>query len=249
VDPADDRGLHDGPTAWATAEIKAGTLLVAAAPVAGLSGYYTQLAGGHLALAVTVAAVSNVFAVIVTPVVATAGFDGFSPAGAAFNLPAAGVAKQTFIGLLAPLLFGMLIRHRAAHRLQHWRRPLQGLAMLAILIVLGLVAVNQIAAIRAQFGILLGVSVLFTLVMVTAGLLVAKLVARSSEDRRAIPWGFPARNAALATLIATSAMGQVAVASFLAVLFVAQLVMLTSLALWLRRRATIGTMARQARTP
>ena len=52
--------------------VAAGMLLVAAAPVATLSNYYTQLARGNLALAVAVTAVSNVLAVVATPMIAGA---------------------------------------------------------------------------------------------------------------------------------------------------------------------------------
>ena len=221
-------------------EVTAGALLVAAAPVAALSGYYTQLAGGHLALAVTVAAVSNVLAVVITPLIATVGFRWFLDAGGAFELPLGKVAQQTVAGLLLPLLAGMVVRYRAAAWTERWRRPLQGLGVIAIVAVLAMVVVNQFAAIRAQFGILLGASVLFTLAMLTAGLMVAKIATRSGKDQRALVWGFPARNVAVAALIATSAMGQAAMASFIAVLFATQVAVLIPLALWLRRGSDLG---------
>lgn len=213
-----------------------GALLVAAAPVAALSGYYTQLAGGHLALAVTVAGVSNVLAVAMTPLVATLGFRWFLDVSAAFELPLHKVAQQTIVGLLLPLLTGMLIRRRAPDWTARWRSPLQGLGVLAIVIVLGIVAANQLATIRAQFGTLFAAAASFTVVTLAFGLLVAKMVTRSDEDRRAVVWSFPARNVAVATLIATSAAGQIAMTSFIAVLFATQVALLIPLALWLRRK-------------
>ena len=217
-------------------EVVGGVLLVAAAPVAGMSIYYTQLAGGHLALAVTIAAVSNVLAVAITPTAASLGFRWFLQANAEAALPILKVAQQTTFGFLLPLLFGMLIRFRSPAWVERWGRPLQGLGMAAIVAILGMVVVDQITAIRAQFGILLGASILFTLVMLIAGLIVAKLLTRARNDQRAIMWGFPARNVALATLVATSVLGKVAVASFIAILFATQIVVLVPLAIWLRRR-------------
>ena len=219
-------------------EVTAGALLVAAAPVAALSGYYTQLAGGHLALAVTVAGVSNVLAVVITPLVATLGFWWFLDAGGAFALPSGKIAQQTVVGLLLPLLAGMLIRHHAAAWTGRWRGPLQGMGVIGIVAVLAMVVVNQFAAIRAQFGVLLRASLLFTLAMLVAGLMVAKIATRPGKDQLALVWGFPARNVAVAALIATSALGQVAMASFIAVLFATQVALLIPLALWLRRRSS-----------
>lgn len=217
-------------------EVTSALLLVAAAPVAGMSVYYTQLAGGHLALAVTIAAVSNVLAVAITPTVASIGFRWFFQTDAATALPFLKVAQQTTFGFMLPLLFGMLIRLRAPAWIERWRSWLQVLGMAAVVAILGMVVVDQFVAIRAQFGILLGAAVLFSLGMLAAGLCVTMLSTRAGYDRRAVVWGFPARNVALATLIATSAMGKVAVASFIAVLFATQIVVLVPLALWLRHR-------------
>ena len=218
------------------AEVIGGAVLVAAAPVAGLSGFYTQLAGGHLALAVTVAAVSNVFAIVVTLLVAMIGLGWFLHTGTAVDLPAARVAQQMLVGLLLPLLAGMAIRHRAPRGVRRWRRPLHLLGTLAVVAVLGLVVIDQYSAIRRQIGTLLGAAALFTLLMLAVGLLAARIWVRSAADRRAIVWGFPARNVALATLIATAAVGHVSMASFIAVLFATQVVTLIPLALWMRRR-------------
>jgi bile acid:Na+ symporter, BASS family len=217
--------------------ITGGALLIAAAPVAAISGYYTQLARGHLALAVTVAAVSNVLAVVATPLVATAGFRWFLHAGPAFVLPVANVAQQAVLGLLLPLFAGMLIRHFAADRVERWRGPLQGLGLMAVVAIVGAVIVDQFAAIRAQFGILVGVSALFTLAMLAVGLIVAKLATRSGEDLRTVIWGFPARNVAVATFVATSTLGRIDMASFIAVLFATQVALLAPLGLWLGQQS------------
>jgi BASS family bile acid:Na+ symporter len=227
--------------------VTAGALLVAAAPVAALSGYYTQVAGGHLALAVTVAALSNALAVVATPLAATLGFRGFLQAGAAFDLPLAKVAQQTVFGLLLPLVAGMLIRRRAPDRIARWRGPLQAIGVVAVVVVLALVAVDQWPTLRAEFGTLLGAAALFTAAMLGAGWLVARLATPSSVDRRAIVWGFPARNVAVATLIATSAAGGAATTSFIAVLFATQVAVLFPLALWLRGRRDPQVPATTAR--
>jgi BASS family bile acid:Na+ symporter len=218
------------------AEIMGGAVLVAAAPVAGLSAFYTQLADGHLALAVTVAAVSNVLAIVVTPLVAMLGLGWFSHMSAAADLPVAKVTQQMLIGLVLPLLAGMAIRHRAPEGIRRWRRPLHLLGTLATVAVLVLVVIDQYSVIQRQFGTLLGAAALFTLLMLAVGLFAARISVRSAADRRAIVWGFPARNVALATLIATAAVGHVSMASFIAVLFATQVITLIPLALWMRRR-------------
>lgn len=214
--------------------ITGGAILFAAAPVAALSGYYTQLANGHLALAVTVAAISNLLAAIFTPLAASVGFWYFLGSNGAMELPVLKIALQTVIGLLLPLLAGMLLRHFASNWIARWRGLLQGISLIAIFAMLGFVIFDQFPAIRAQFGLLFSVSIVLTLAMLAVGFLSVKLVVHASQDRRALIWGFPARNVGIATLAATSVMGQMAVASFIAVLFTTQVILLVPLALWLR---------------
>ena len=217
--------------------ITSGAILFASAPVAALSGYCAKLAGGDLALAVTVAAISNLLAVVVTPMAASFGFLWFLGSEQAMVLPILKVAQQTVIVLLLPLLAGMLLRAYATNWIARWRGPLQGVGVIAIVVMLGLVIADQFAVFRAQIGQLFGASLLFTLAMLASGLLAVKLLARSDEDRRALLWGFPARNVAIATLAATSVMGQMAVATFIAVLFATQVSILLPLALWLGFRS------------
>lgn len=217
--------------------VAGGALLVAAAPVATLSNYYTQLARGHLALAVTVTAVSNALAPLATPLVAAAGFGLFLDESADCALPLATVARQAAAGLLLPLLAGMLIRNRAPAWTTRWRARLQVLSLLAIALVFVAVVADQFEAIRDRFAIYLGASAAFTAAMLATGLLVARLAARSAEDRRALVWGFPARNFAVATLIATAAVGRAQMLSFAAVLFATQIAVLVPLGWRLGRRS------------
>jgi BASS family bile acid:Na+ symporter len=220
-----------------TPTVAGGVLLIAAAPVAALSCLYTHLAGGHLALAVTIAAVSNALAGLVTPLVAAFAFQRFAHMGPELVLPAGRLAQQIVVGLVMPLAAGMLVRRLAPVTVARARGPLQVLSTLAIVAVLAFVVADQVDSIRAQFGELLAVSALLTLAMLAVGAIAARLVVRRPEDRRALLWGFPARNVGIATLIATAVVGQVAMASFVAVLFATQVAVLVPLALWLRRRS------------
>jgi bile acid:Na+ symporter, BASS family len=217
--------------------VAGGMLLIAAAPVAALSNYYAQLAHGQLALAVTVTAVSNALAVVATPLVATVGFRLFLGEAVAFELPFANVVQQSVTGLLLPLLAGMAIRHYAAQWTLRWRARLHGLGLLAIAAVFAAIVASQFETIRDQLGIFIAASLMFTLAMLATGLLAARLLVRPVEERRALVWGFPARNLAVAMLIAGAAREQDGMASFIAVLFATQLAVFVPLGLWLKRQA------------
>lgn len=220
--------------------VAGGALLVAAAPVATLSNYYAQLARGHLALAVTVTAVSNAFAAVATPLVASLGFAVFLNTSAAFDLPLATVARQMLIGLLLPLLTGMLIRHRAPLWTARWNGRLRTLSLLAIAMVFALIVGEHLDTIWTRLGVFLSASACFTAAMLATGLLVAQVATRAAADRRALVWGFPARNVAVATLIATAAIGRAEMLSFVAVLFATQIAVLVPLGFWLKTHLVEG---------
>ena len=213
-------------------EVTGGVLLVAAAPAAALSCFYAQLAAGDLALATKLAAVSNALAFIATPLVATVGFHLFMGSSNQFDLPLMSVAQHTFVGLLLPLLAGMLIRHRLGVRLDFWRGPTRAVGLVAVVSVLAIAVVDDYTTIRAQFVDLLRAAIALTMAMLVVGVIVARVVSTNARDRSALPWAFAARNAPVAVLIATSVGGTGAMVSFVAVLFATQLTLLVPIALF-----------------
>ena len=220
-----------------------GALLVAAAPVAALSNYYAQLANGHLALAVTVTAISTVLAIVLTPLAASAGFALFLGSAATVDLPLLKIAQQTVVGLVLPLLAGMVIRQRAPAWSRSWQRRLQLLGFAASVAIFVFVVVAQFTAIREQWAPLLGASLLYTFALLVVALVATRLAGLDRSDRWALVWGFPARNLAVAALIATAVVGQLAMATFGAVLFAVHLATMIPLALWIGRTRTIRKAA------
>ena len=215
--------------------VAGGALLVAAAPVAPLSNYYTQMARGHLALAVTVTAISTVLAVLATPLIASAGFALFLGNAAKFDLPVVKIVQQTVVGLVLPLVAGMVVRKWAPKWSLRWRRRLQMLSFVAVAAIFVFVVVAQFAAIRDHWTVLLAASLIYTLALLGVATLVLRLARITDQDRRALLWSFPARNLAVAALLATAAVGQLAMATFAAVLFAVHLAVMVPLAAWLGR--------------
>ncbi|MGE3745482.1 MAG: bile acid:sodium symporter family protein [Sphingomonadaceae bacterium] len=218
--------------------LAAGVILVAAAPIAAMSNYYSLLAGANLALAVTLTAVSSILAMVATPTITSLAFGLLLNTSVGFELPVAKVLVHTLIGLLLPIMTGMAIRHVAPAWVSRQRLLLRNLSLLAVVAVGVFVIIDQYAMISAQIMLLVVTSVLFTLSLLLAGWL-AGWIAENPENQRAILFGFPARNLAFATLIAVSAVGRVDIASFAAVFFLVQIVLLVSLAFVLRGRSSI----------
>lgn len=213
--------------------VAGGALLVAAAPVAALSNYYAQLANGHLALAVTVTAISTVLAIVLTPLAASAGFALFLDSAATVDLPLLKIAQQTVVGLVLPLLVGMVIRLRAPAGSLRWQRRLQMLGFAASVALFVFVVVAQFGTIRQQWLLLVEASLLYTFALLAVA--ATRLARLDRADCWALVWGFPARNLAVAALIASTVVGQLAMATFGAVLFAVHLATMIPLALWIGR--------------
>ena len=214
-----------------------GIVLAAAAPVGVMSNYYALVARANVALAVTLTAVSSVAAGVSVPLAASLGYTLALGEHAAFDLPVVQVLKQTIIGLLLPVLAGMAVRRYATEWVLEHEHTLQRLALLAVALLVAFIVTDQIELIRAQLGLLLLTCVLFTLLMLGAGILIAWLASRDAADRSAMLFGFPARNMGVAMLVGVAAFGRLDIAAFAAVFFLVQVAVLLPLA---------GLMARSA---
>ena len=214
-----------------------GVILAAAAPPAVISNYYALLARANVALAVTLTAAASLAAALCTPLSASAAYWVAMRQSPVFDLPTARVLQQTVIGLLLPVLVGMTVRHLASAWTARHEQILQRLALLAVGLLVAFIVIDQIAFIRAQLALLLLTAALFTGVLLAVGWLVGRILTRAGAERRALLFGFPARNMAVATLLAVAAFGRVDIAAFAAVFFLVQVLVLVPLALLLGQRA------------
>jgi BASS family bile acid:Na+ symporter len=208
-----------------------GLLLIAAAPVAALSNYYALLARARLAISVTITAVSSIAATITLPVVLALSFRLLRLESAEIELPLAKILQQMIVGLLLPVAFGMAIRRIAPGWVKRWQRTLLGLSLVALAAIVGFIVVDQLALIRAELPILIAASLAFTVLTLAMGWLLCQFATAEPDNRRALLFGFPARNISIATLVAVGAFGRTDFASFGAVLFLVQATVLVPLAL------------------
>jgi BASS family bile acid:Na+ symporter len=225
---------------WIPPPAAAGLLLLAAAPAAPLVNYYAQLSRGAVALSVTLTALATGMALFMTPLVAAQGFQLVGRSSVGLALPASVIALQLLVGLLLPVAAGMLIRSRAPARTAAWRPTLQRGSVVAIVVVLAAVLVDQWPVITDQavgFG---GAALVFTVALLAAGALATRLARLDGAERRALVWGFPIRSVAVAFLLADDMAGGRQVIAAIAVVFVVQASIAVPLALWLAAGSRLG---------
>jgi BASS family bile acid:Na+ symporter len=194
----------------------AGAVLLAASPGAALTNVMTAVARAHVALSVSLTAVSSVLAVVTLPALAALGMRLFIGEAAQIEVPVAHLVSQLMLFLLIPIALGMWLRVRrpeGALRYISWGNRV---ALVAIIAITAISASSDGAAlpsgsefVRAAVG-----GVLWTVLAMGIGWGVAALLGLGPNDRFTFLIEFSARNIALAFIIAVSSLQRLDLALF-----------------------------------
>ena len=186
------------------ANIEAGMLLVAACPCGSLSNFITHYSRGNTALSVSITAVANLIALLMTPT-------NFAWMVAA-NPETAGWLREIDVDpgmiwinlafiLALPLCLGLLTRRWSPGFADRARLPLGRMALLALLVFV------VVALFRDRHLFLTGIGGLIVLVILhnaaglSLGYLSAALVRLDSADRKALTFETGMQNSGLALAI------------------------------------------------
>ncbi|MGX7827035.1 bile acid:sodium symporter family protein [Actinokineospora sp. 24-640] len=120
-----------------------GMMLLAASPGGTTANIFSHLAGGDVALNITLTAINSVLAVVTLPIVVNLAIDGFLGGGAEIGLQPAKML-QVFAIVLVPVAVGMAVRKRFPDFADRMTRPVK----IASIIVLALVIAGAMIAER-----------------------------------------------------------------------------------------------------
>ena len=180
-----------------------GMMLLAASPGGTTANIFSHLAGGDVALNVTLTAINSVLAVVTLPIVVNLAIAGFLDADTSIGLQPAKML-QVFAIVLVPVAIGMAVRKRWPDFADRMTKPVK----IASIVVLVAVIVGAMVAERDN---LLGylrdvglVSLLLVLLSLGLGYAVPRLA--KVEPRQAIASSFEVgiHNSTLAITIALS---------------------------------------------
>ena len=113
----------------------AGAVILAASPGAGMSNVMAAVAGAHVALSVTLTAVSSVLAVVTLPFLTALGMRLFIGDAADVEVPVGYLVSQMALFLLLPISLGMAARARfgdATLRYVSWINRIAVVAIIAL---------------------------------------------------------------------------------------------------------------------
>jgi BASS family bile acid:Na+ symporter len=229
--------------------LRAGIILLAAAPAGALSNFYVYLAGANTALSVTLTALSVVAAFITMPLVSAAGVAFFWNEAVEIQIPVLGMMGQLLMLMVLPIGLGMWIRAAKPAFYTRHQRLLRIMGMTGVIVVLILLLVDHREAVWNEGARMAGTAALFTLCAMAAGLVVARVLRLSAADRITVIVEFAARNTAVVALTAVALLDSSAFALFAAVFTVAQIPLIGPVVLAYRRRTTATTAAVPPRRP
>jgi BASS family bile acid:Na+ symporter len=197
----------------------AGAILLSAAPGAGMSNVMVAVAGAHVALSVTLTAISSVLAVVTLPALTGLGMSIFLGDGVDVDVPVDQLMVQMLLFLLLPITAGMIIRARLGDRVQNAIPWINRLAIVGIIAMSALSsATNEMELPTGRtFALAVAGSFLWTGLAMAIAWVLGALLDLEADDRFTFLVEFSARNVALAFIVAVSSLGSLELGLFAAI--------------------------------
>nr|WP_276514871.1 bile acid:sodium symporter family protein [Nocardia transvalensis] len=191
--------------------VAAGMLLLAASPGGPSANLFSHVAGGNVALNITLTAVNSVLAVFTLPLVVGLSYALFLDGDAGIGLRPDKFA-QVFAIVLIPVALGMGVHHR----FPEWSRRRRGAVKVLSVVVLALVVVAAVArdvdTLTENVGALAAVCLLLATIGLLVGYFAARLFGIEADQAVAAAMEIGIHNGALAIAVATSVLHDSAMA-------------------------------------
>ncbi|WP_280368108.1 bile acid:sodium symporter family protein [Nocardia wallacei] len=191
--------------------VAAGMLLLAASPGGPSANLFSHIAGGNVALNITLTAVNSVLAVFTLPLVVGLSYALFLDGDAGIGLRPDKFA-QVFAIVLIPVALGMWVHHR----FPEWSRRRRGSVKVLSVVVLALVVLAAVArdfdTLTDNVGALAAVCVLLASIGILVGYYASRLFGVDSDQAVAAAMETGIHNGALAIAVATSVLHDSAMA-------------------------------------
>ncbi|GAA5061739.1 bile acid:sodium symporter family protein [Nocardia callitridis] len=188
-----------------------GMLLLVASPGGPSANLFSHIAGGNVALNITLTAINSVLAVFTLPLVVALGSTLFLDDDAAVGLRPDKFA-QVFAVVLIPAAIGMLVHHRFTA----WAQRMRGAVKIVSIVVLALVVVAAVAknfdTLTENIGTLSAICLLLSTLSLLIGYFVPRLFSIDTDQAIASAMEIGVHNAAVAIAVAGSVLHSEAMA-------------------------------------
>lgn len=175
-------------------EVTLGMMLIACCPGGSSSNVFSALAGGDVALSVSLTAISSVVTLFTIPLIL----------GAMVKLPLPQLIVQNIVLVLAPVAIGMALRHYKAEAAARIHGVLRRCAFPALLVLITVFFIQHRDTIAANIIDLGWIVALMILLSMGGGALLASASRLDTRERRTIVIEVGMQNAAQAIALASS---------------------------------------------
>ncbi|MFJ9365690.1 bile acid:sodium symporter family protein [Nocardia sp. NPDC101769] len=180
-----------------------GMLLLAASPGGPSANLFSHIAGGSVALNITLTAINSVLAVFTMPLIVALAFSRFMDGDGSFGLRPDKFA-QVFAIVLVPVVVGMLVHHRFTA----WSERMRGSVKILSIVVLALVVLAAVAknfdTLTEHIGKLASLSLVFAVISLGVGYVVPRLFRVDADQAIASAMEIGIHNGAIAIAVAGS---------------------------------------------
>ncbi|RSM81337.1 bile acid:sodium symporter family protein [Kibdelosporangium aridum] len=179
-----------------------GMMLLAASPGGTTANLFSHLAGGDVALNITLTAINAVIAVVTLPIVVNLSLSGFMDGGELglqFDK-----MLQVFAIVLVPVAIGMLIRRRFTAFADRMLRPLKIAAIVFMVATIAVAVFQERANIGGYLQAVGAISLLFCVISLSVGYAIPRLLKVNRRQSIASSMEIGIHNSTLAITIALS---------------------------------------------
>lgn len=180
-----------------------GMMLLAASPGGTTANLFSHLAGGDVALNITLTAINSVLAVVTLPIVVNLALDGFMSGDAAIGLQPDKLV-QVFAIVLVPVAIGMVVRARAPRATARLQRPVKIASVVVLVSVIGAAVYQERDNVLDYMQAVGLVALLLCVVSLTVGYLVPRAFRVPRGQAVASSFEIGVHNSTLAITIALS---------------------------------------------
>ena len=180
-----------------------GLVLIACCPGGSSSNIFSRLAGGDVALSVTLTALSSIITLFTIPLIMSWATQLVGES-VGISLPVGNLIKQNLLLMLLPVLLGILLHYAWPKGAEKIDRVLARLAFPLLLVLITVFYIQHHRTILDNIGVLGLCVTALILVAITCSSLLSRLVRNSPAQRRTVVIEVGMQNAAQAIAIASS---------------------------------------------
>jgi bile acid:Na+ symporter, BASS family len=187
--------------------IAVGLMIIAIAPGGVSSNMITYLAGGDVALSVTLTVCSSIITIFTIPILANLSLNHFLGQSAAISLPIGTTMGQIFLITIIPVVIGMYIQHRFPELSRSLEKVTSRLAIGFLALIILILVIREWSRLP-EFILQAGVGVvLLNLLSMTAGFVISKLLKLSTPQQICVAIEVGIQNGTLAIAITAGILG------------------------------------------